>query len=440
MVSPHKIKFNNVFSDTGLGSLNIIIDVAFDSDDGAMSTYLNRSAVASESYDGRYRNTTRYKYDELFSPQFTIVKQDFSYFTQDEVRKVLKYLTSTDKPALLEVYYANNDVVNWACIGGWTSIETYKIANSRTVGIVAQFEAITPYAMSRLYSTTKTISSATDNTISIDIDNDDNNPVFPRITINHGYNPDTTSTDAISHYIVSLPSGIDFTSITDMANYVENTVYYNETSDTYYYKSYTPTFTSSATLPQYVNWTTSEVDHAYTSSDTFADNTFYHYAANNKYYWKLDDEIQEESALPVYGDWKTKDGTKTYTATDTFEDKTIYSYNGTYYWMAPYNFYKSSTQPTLSTTSVKLTNVHTSDLGVTTTLPSVVVKNNSTTEKITLDGANKVIYSNNTRRIFGDDFVNWQWPELRDGTNVITVEGNCDVTIEYRTVQKIGEY
>jgi hypothetical protein len=184
MVSPQKIKYNGIFSDTGLGVLDIILDVAFDSDNGVMSSYLNRSAVASESHDGRYKNTTRYKYDELFSPQFTIVKKDFSDFTQEEVRKVLKYLTSTDKPALLEVYYDGaSNVVDWACIGGWISIETYKLANNRTVGIIAQFEAITPYAMSRLYSTEPKTITSKDNKITINIDTDDNKPVYPRVTI-----------------------------------------------------------------------------------------------------------------------------------------------------------------------------------------------------------------------------------------------------------------
>jgi hypothetical protein len=183
MVSPQKIKYNGIFSDIGFGTLDIILDVAFDSDNGAMSSYLNRSAVASESHDGRYKNTTRYRYDELFSPQFTMVKKDFSDFSQEEVRQVLKYLTSTDRPALLEVYYDGaSNIVDWACIGGFVNIEMYKIANSRTVGIVAQFEAITPYAMSDLYSVTKTI-TASDNKITINIDTDDNKPVCPRVII-----------------------------------------------------------------------------------------------------------------------------------------------------------------------------------------------------------------------------------------------------------------
>lgn len=518
MVSPQKIRYNNIFSDDGLNPLDIILDVAFDSDNGATSSYLNRSAVASESHDGRYKNTTRYKYDELFAPQFTIVKKDFSDFTQDEVRKVLKYLTSTDKPALLEVYYDGaSNTVDWACIGGFTSIETYKIANNRTVGLVAQFEAITPYAMSDLYgrdadgepsvyNVTKevnttmyywtstlvsgdtipqyiltpvqkpdigtkvySVSSAItgsvitvpqifygtiskvntdgsyvinkttfklqfqstkikrtyDNKITINIDTDDIQPVYPRITIKQNGS------------VVKLPSDISFNSITDMDNYVENTVYYNESTKIYYYKAYAPAFTSSSILPEYVNWTTTEVERPYTSTDTFAANTFYHYDYEGMYYWKMNGIFYAEPTRPVYGDWKTKTSTKAYTSTDTFEEKTIYSYSGTYYWLAPYTFYKSSTKPNLLTTGVKITNTY--KVGQTTKAESMIVKNNTSTEKIMIDGANKIISSTNTRRIFGDDF-DWTWLPLYDGKNELTVEGNCEVTLEWREVRKVGAY
>lgn len=331
MVSPQKIKYNGVFSDTGLGDLDIILDVAFDSDNGTASSYLNRSAVASESHDGRYKNTARYKYDELFSPQFTIVKKDFSDFTQEEIRKVFKYLTSTDKPSLLEVYYDGaSNIVDWACIGGWTSIETYKLANSRTVGIVAQFEAITPYAMSDLYTVTKTISDATNNKITINIDTDDSKPVCPCIKIIQ------------KGSVVRIPSGTTLTYLSDM---VENTTYFNGTT----------------------------------------------------YYWKT-----EEGMDPTY-------------------------------------FHSSTTNPSLTTTSVKFTNTHTNFLNQSAVLESTIIKNNNVTETIILDGANKIVSSDSVRRIFGNDF-NLRHLELYDGKNEIVIEGNCEVTLSWREVRKIGEY
>ncbi len=326
MISPHKIKYNNMFSNE-LNMIDLIMDVAFDSDNGETASFLNRSAVQSESHDGRYKNTVRYKYDEVFEPRFTFLKKNFENFSMDDVRKVLKYLTSTDTTSLLEVYYDDTNAVSWAAIGGWTDIQLYKIANNRTVGITAVFSSIMPFALSDLYTVTKTISDPTDNKIVINIDTDDNQPVYPRVTIKHHGS------------VVNVAKAL--TSTSDM---IYDTVYYDGTS----------------------------------------------------YYWKPTSE--------------------------------------------QYAFKKSTTNPNLSTTSVRLTNTHTDFFNVTKTLEPTTVKNNNTTEQIVLDGANRIISSNSVNRIFGDDFVEWRWLALHDGKNEITVEGNCTVTFEYRTAIKCGEW
>ena len=60
-------------------------------------------------------------------------------------------------------------------------------------------------------------------------------------------------------------------------------------------------------------------------------------------------------------------------------------------------------------------------------------------ETIIIDGANKVLSSSSTKRIFGDDF-NWDWLPLYDGKNELIIEGNCEVTIEFREIRKVGEW
>ncbi len=434
MVSLNRIRFGGVFSNE-LNMPDLIMDCAFDSDNSEVNTFLTREAVASESYDGRNRRISSFKYTENFAPKFTFLKNGFGDFSQDEIRALLKYLTSKDTTGLLEAYNDDSNVISWASIGNFSEIQLYKIANKRVEGVTAVWDSISPFALSDLYTITKTISSAANNKITIEIDTDDNKPVYPRITINHGYG--TTPTP---HLVVKLPNTVSFNSIVDMADYVENTVYHNESTNTYYYKAYTPTFTTSSTLPEYVNWVTVEVERPYTSADTFATNTFYHYDYEGMYYWKVGTTFHEEPSRPVYGDWKTKAGTKAYTANDVFEERTIYSYNGTYYWMAPHNFYKSSTPPNLQTTSVKIVNQHYDFFGQPDYRTEMIVKNNTSTEKIVVDGANRVISSDRTRRIFGDDFVDWQWLPLYDGKNEITVEGNCEVVFDYRCVRKVGEY
>lgn len=219
MIAANRIKFQKVFSNE-LNIPDLIMECAFDSDNSEVSTYLNREAVSVESHDGRHDNTVRYKYSERFSPRFTFLKKGFGDFDSSELRAVLKWLTSSDTPTLLDVYYDDSNVVGFSAIGNWTQIDSYKLANSRTVAVVATFESIHPYALSDLYTVTKKISSATDNKITINIDTDDNKPVYPRITIQHNGS------------IVRISGEITLTYLSDM---IENTVYFN--GATYYWKT-----------------------------------------------------------------------------------------------------------------------------------------------------------------------------------------------------------
>ena len=91
MVSPHRIKYNNIFSNE-LNIPDLIMCVALDSDDGETPSFLNREAISSETHDGRYKRIHKFKYTETFAPKFTFFKSDFSNFEMDEVRTVLKWL------------------------------------------------------------------------------------------------------------------------------------------------------------------------------------------------------------------------------------------------------------------------------------------------------------------------------------------------------------
>ena len=73
-------------------------------------------------------------------------------------------------------------------------------------------------------------------------------------------------------------------------------------------------------------------------------------------------------------------------------------------------------------------------------LATLQIKNNGDRETITVDGANRVISSSSMSRIFGDDFVGWNWLPMYNGTNTIAVTGNCTIKFEFRTVVKCGEY
>lgn len=326
MISPHRIKYRGIES-TELNIIDLIMCVAFDSDNGETPTHLNREAVVSETYDGRYKRVHGYKYNESFSPKFTFTKSNFGDFTMDETRQVLRWLTGVSATSLLDVYYDDSNVVSWAAIGGWTEINTYKLANNRTVAITATFEAITPYALSDLYTITKDVSNPDNNTITINIETDEpQSAVYPRITIQQ--------------------------------NNTNNVI---------------------------------DIDHVMTDLD----------------------------------DWV---------------EGSVFRYGGNFYWIDSENVKHISTENTskIETTSVSVRNKHTDDYD-SITIFDTLVKKNIKGETIVIDGANKIVSSSRTSRIFGDDF-DWQWIPLYEGKNELTFVGNCTVTIEYRTPIKCGEF
>ena len=327
MINPQRIEYNTFSSE----DFDLITCLSFDSDSDATSSFLTRDAVASETYRGDIQRVSSYKYTDVLSPTITFIDKNFEDFDIDRQRQIMKWLTSKDMPSFLTVYHDDSNVVSYEILGAFTEVSTYKLGNGRVVGFQCVFTSISPFAFSALHTVTKTISSASDNQITIDIDTDDNKPVYPRITIQQNGS------------IVNIPAGTTLNALSDM---VENTAYFNGT--TYY--------------------------------------------------------------------WKTAPGT----------DEAYFN--------------SSTTNPNLNTTSVRFINKHTDFLNQSKVLDAVVVKNNTPTEKIVLDGANKIISSDSVRRIFGDDFVNWQWLELYDGKNEITIEGNCEVTLSWREIRKVGEF
>jgi hypothetical protein len=212
MIALNRIEFANRSS----VDFDILCDCAFDSDNGETSSFLNREAVVSENYRGTFRRIHNFKYTDVFSPKFTFVKKDFSEFSIDEVRRIQSWLTSKTNASFLTAYYDDNDVVSWEALGGWVDIQLYKIANRRTVGIVATFESATPWAFSPLYSVPK---HSFNNEVVINLETDEpESPIYPRITIQQSA---TTSVVEINR------------PMTDADNWIPGTVFHY--GNTYYW-------------------------------------------------------------------------------------------------------------------------------------------------------------------------------------------------------------
>lgn len=180
MIGLHRFEYNGYSSQ----DFDLLCDVAFDSDEGESSSYLNREAIASETYNGSLRRIHNFKYSEIYAPTITLVKNDFDDFTDDDVRRILSWLTSSATPKFLSAFYDDSDVVSFEILGAPTDITLYKLANNRVVGIVFTFESSAPYAFSTIQTIEKDITEPL--TLTINCDSDEwGSLVYPKITITH---------------------------------------------------------------------------------------------------------------------------------------------------------------------------------------------------------------------------------------------------------------
>lgn len=333
MISAHRIEYRGYSS----VDFDLITCLSFESDDGEVNSFLTREAVASESYRGEFKRIHNFKYTETMNPKFTFIKDGFGDFTTEDIRNVLRWLTSGTNASFLTVFKDDSNIDHFEILGGFTEVLLYKLGNDRCVGIVATFESAHPYAFSPLYTYSQSMVNTAHRKFTIPIDSDEEeSAIYPRVTIKQH--------DSVLVYV---------------------------------------------DRPMIVNG-------AWVDSD-YIDGTVYYYDATGDYYYNK----------------HNADGSIVTTIT------------------------KTNPVTTSTKTSVIIKSVNTDEYGKVHT-SYLRIKNNSAGETIVLDGANKVVSSSATKRIFGNDF-DWNWLPFYNGMNEITVIGSCDVEFKWRTVRKIGE-
>ena len=385
MIDAHRIVFNGLDS----MDLDITSHLSFDSDVGSATSFLNRDAVYSEHYDGSYRRIHSYKYNDVLTPVFTFVKQNFSDFTQEENRRMLSWLTASDKPGWLEVYQDDSNVVSYRLFGNFTETEQYKLGNGRVVGYVATFESSSPYAWSRkivypeVYATADEINNNDENNdylavsgtqeITLVCNSDEySKPLYPKVTITFN----NSKPEDIYFPVTTDPQANNSKMIPNVLYSYEGKLYVNinkgDTNDQ-----------GKVEIKEVL------------STDTPADGK----EANRYYYFPQDKAVKK--AVP--GD----DG-------------------------VPYMWKTVS----LIGAAVKIDSPYT--LNGETVVKEITVSGGAQGEKIILDGTNKVIYSDtNQLKIIGDDF-NWEWLAFVTGTNTFSVTGNCKIKFEWLEPRKVG--
>lgn len=389
MIDAHRVVFHGIDS----LDLDLTPHLSFDSDGGGTASFLNRESVHSEHYDGSFRRIHSYKYNEVLSPTFTFVKSNFSDFSETENRKILAWLTGSDKPGWIEIYKDDSNVLSYKLFGNFIETEVYKLGNGRVVGYVATFESSSPYAYSRVFTYPEvyqtideigsndetndylTISGTDEFTITCNTD-EYNKPVYPKVTVTFtGENP----------YFPIDVNPLEENTYPMVPNVIYSWIDKDEDEHLY------------------VNLNGTEHNGRYAvqplASDTEASGST---VAYKYYYFPADNAIKTTVATTVNG-------------------------------VASYKWETVA----LIGMAVRIKNTYISD-GVSTTKEAIIA-GGAMDEVVILDGTNKLVSGarGTAARIVGDHF-NWEWIPLFYGDNMITVHGNCTIKFEWLEPRKVG--
>ena len=373
MIGLHRFKYNGYSSQ----DFDLLCDVSFDEDNGDSESFLNREAVASEVYNGTLRRVHNFKYTDVFAPKISLIKNTFDDFTEDEVRRVLSWLTSSATPKFLTAYYDDSEVASFEILGAPTSIELHKLANNRIVGIVFTFESSAPYAFSPIQTVEKDITTEKDiniQTFTITCNSDELGAlVYPKVTITH----------KIGNNLVV------------------------------------------------------KTDKAMTNRSEHIDGTVYSYGG--QYYWIDEEDVLQiqstnTSNFNTTGVLIENETVKASAFTSQYEKATTYDGLSVYYIELNGEKIRAVPQPTADNFVKDKYYILKKDYAPHS---KTIIGKNVAQEVVVLDGANRVVSSNRDNRPFGNNF-NWQWVPLMPGENKIKVTGNCTIKFEWREPRKVG--
>lgn len=126
---------------------DLITSVSFDAGFDQIGTATAVEGVTSDKYDGtRIDYSSRYL--EQVELQITMIKKDYTDFTREDKRAILRWLSANKQASWIQLYDdEGGEIIEF--FGRFTSVEE-KTADSRTIGMIAVFTSPFPYGFSPL--------------------------------------------------------------------------------------------------------------------------------------------------------------------------------------------------------------------------------------------------------------------------------------------------
>lgn len=415
MISPFKIKWRSYSS----LDFDVWTELAFsEGDNGETDTFLSKEAIVSESYDGSLRRAYGYRYTESPTFKLTFIKNNYDDFTRDENRKILAWLTGSKGAGFLDVYTADSERPEFCCLGNFVNVSQYKIENSRVIGYTAEFESLTPYCLSPLWSVTSVMPCLSSEMESL---------------LLYRWKANYNGTNMGPQYLY-----------TDSDNPIKGTaiLQYSGDEDIPICSKLQPWESIKEVNDDMIYVTTG----GYTISlEASGEQVFKNVIGGTDFILDVHTDELETPIYPKITIQLNPNGNvieMVYEPTDIADGFVYYNkISGLYYWKDDKGQIRSSqnNQSGIEHLNICLSNTYIDADGEVRTITSKIT-NNIRGETIVIDGANKVVSSDRIGgRIFGDDF-DWKWMPLMNGQNTFSVIGNCTVTVEWREPIKAGQY
>ena len=133
-----------------------LIIASFDAQNGEYDSFLGMDSVYSKSNTG-VRYDYGAKYNNVATINITMINFDGSDFSVNQFRDVTRWLSGAQKSSWLDLYEGESIAYSFLC--KCIDIKQYKM-DARTIGVIATFESISPWAYSAAMTITKEINNS----------------------------------------------------------------------------------------------------------------------------------------------------------------------------------------------------------------------------------------------------------------------------------------
>lgn len=176
--------FGNYFTYNGISSKEFDLVLASFETINNFEMGLNQSLITGDM--NKYRNHQNYngkKYGDVLSFQFSVIKTPYKngkqqYITRNDVRKINKWMTRCDSPAILH-FDDDEEYIDYICLITDVDNTAY---DGRIVELKYTATCISPYGYSKLKTFETTTSTEVNFSIVVDSDDTDS-CIYPLITI-----------------------------------------------------------------------------------------------------------------------------------------------------------------------------------------------------------------------------------------------------------------